>query len=209
MPRDIDGSTVVDCIDFAISLILSRSPQLRVADSLRRLHIVERHYCRDSLDALRRTSWIPCWPRTIRVPRVTSAPLGTAFDAFLWTCNAHRDPVPRSVVTRFATQRITSRGVLRRRPVALGRAVSRGSGFPEDADYCLARIARWIYARPANSRKRGSWKRGPCIVARSRNAAWDAEVRARCFSSCWCRDAIGERKMITFSETSFVLIIVL
>lgn len=45
------------------------------------------------------------------------------------------DPIPQSVVTRFATQRLTSRGVLRRRrrlPPVRGRAVSRGSGFLEE-----------------------------------------------------------------------------
>lgn len=166
-------------------LILSRSPQHHVADSLRRLHIVK-HYCSPRsvwVSLTRATNFLNSLP-TIRVLRVTSKPLEAALDVFLPTRHGtpFPDPVPQSVnAIRHAKDNFFSRCPSMPDALVRGRAVSRGSGFLEDADYCSSWIARWTYARPMNFRKRGSWKRSPRIVVCSRNAARNVEIRARCF----------------------------
>lgn len=93
MPRDIDG-TVVDRIDFAISnpLPLAATPRRGFAPTAayRRVAALLLAALRtDSLDARNELLEFPSLPWTIRVLRVTSAPLRVALDAFL-----PRHPVP-------------------------------------------------------------------------------------------------------------------
>lgn len=161
----------------------------------------------DSLDARDELLEFPFRSWTIGVLRVTSAlPLDVALDASLReTRQGNPLPAERCNAIRHAEDNF-SRCPSTSMPVAFvrGRAVSRGSGFLEDADYCSSRTARWIYARPMSSRKReDSWKGSPSVVVRSRNAAWNVEIRVRYFCRTNVEVAISKRRSFLTRFHSF------
>jgi len=137
-------STVpVDCIDFAISNPLSpaATPRREFART------VAYHQAALSPAALRiwitfrraRRNFSNSLP-TIQVLRVTSAALRVALDAFL-PRYLRSQPAERCNAIRHAKDNF-SRCPSTSMSAALvhGRAVSRGSGFLEDSDYCRSRL---------------------------------------------------------------------